>query len=264
VVITANATSLTDSPNGSGNNLPVLSEGQEGFLINISRDSNFVQIQLGDGTTGWVPFSSIVTRSGTPTDQIDFSSLPAFTAAATTTTGTVVTTTNAIPLIVQAPSFGLDTPHIIINTSFLNIRSGPGAQYTIVSTVSGGAELRVLGIANDRVWYLVEGGFGRGWVNSEFTLFRGSIDAVPVIQQEGIVGVVSQPTAVIAAGVILYAAPGTNFGAIGALPETIEVPVVARTIDGVWIQVNTSLGFGWVPASQATLRGDPNLIPVVG
>lgn len=262
VVVLRTTTALTDAPNGSGDNLPVLSEGREGFLVNISRDSNFVQIQLGDGTTGWVPFSSVVTRTGTPSDMVDPDLLPSMSTPISVVPAGTTTGIGVIPVVVAPPSFGLDTPHIIINTSFLNIRSGPGAQYTIVSTISGGAELRVLGIAKDRVWYLVEGGFGRGWVNSEFTLFRGSIDSVPVIHDA--IGVTSVPTASVAAGVVLYAAPGTNFGAIGALPNTIEVPIVARTADFNWVQINTSLGFGWVPANQVIVRGDASLIPIVG
>jgi uncharacterized protein YraI len=69
---------------------------------------------------------------------------------------------------------------------------------------------------------------------------------------------------VVALSVTLYAAPGVNFGTIGTLAGPIEVPIVARTIDSAWLQVNTSLGFGWVLASQVTVRGDLSLVPVVG
>jgi hypothetical protein len=66
-------------------------------------------------------------------------------------------------------------------------------------------------------------------------------------------------------GVItLYAAPGVNLGAIGTLSGVAEYPVVARTADGTWVQLNTPLGFGWALASQVTLSGDTSLIPVVG
>jgi uncharacterized protein YraI len=161
-------------------------------------------------------------------------------------------------------SFGLDIPHIVINTGFLNLRSGPGAQYSIVATLPGGTELPVIGRAEDGVWYLVRGAFGQGWVNNEFTVFRGSIDAVPVIHDAAAIGLLSTPMATISSSVVVYAAPGTNFGAIGTLLGPIEVPVVARTVDGQWIQLNTTLGFGWVPASQIIIRGDTSQIPVVG
>src|SRR5690606_3192647 len=153
--------------------------------------------------------------------------------------------------------------HIIINTAFLNVRSGPGAQYLPVATVPGGTELTVLGIASDRVWFLVQGTFGRGWVNEEFTIFRGVIDNVPVIQLSAVAGAaLATPQAVISGAVTLYAAPGTNFGSVGTISGPLEVPVVARTADFAWVQINTSLGFGWVLADQVVIRGDTGLIPV--
>ncbi|MEO8607662.1 MAG: SH3 domain-containing protein [Chloroflexota bacterium] len=260
LVITANATSLTDAPNGSGNNLPVLSQGQEGFLVNISKDSHFVEIELGDGTRGWVPFSSTLPRTGTPTDQLDESQLASVTTASVAVPSTTTDTGVVIPSV--PATFGLDVPHIVINTGFLNIRSGPGAQFSTVTTLSGGTELPVLGKAEDGVWLLVSGPFGQGWVNNDFVIFRGSMASVPVIHAA--VGTLSTPIAIVSSSVTVYAAPGTNFGAIGTLVGPIQVPVVARTADSTWLQLNTSLGFGWVLASQVLLQGDGSTIPVVG
>jgi uncharacterized protein YraI len=259
VQVTANLTQLLDAPSGSGTNLPILTEGQEGFLRDISKDSNFVKIELGDGLMGWVPFNSVVTRTGTPTDEVDFTQLSG--GVAIVPSGAISAT--AVPGGVPA-SFGLDTPHVVVNTGFLNIRSGPGSQYSIVATVPGGTELPVLGIYFDGVWYLVQGPFGQGWINIEFAVFRGSVQSLPIIQSAA--GTLSSPVAVIAQGgtVTLYAAPGGNFGAIGALTGPLEADVVARTVDSLWLQLNTSLGFGWVLASQVVLRGDASTIPVVG
>jgi uncharacterized protein YraI len=242
---------MTDSPNGSGLNLPVLTEGQEAFLIDISKDGKFVRIELGDGTKGWVPFDAVVGRTGTPTDNLDPSILAS--AALVTTTG------SAAPVTV-----GLDIPHIVVNTGFLNIRSGPGAQFSIVATVPGGTELPVIGIAKDRVWFLVDAPFGQGWINSEFAVFRGSIDVVPVVHEAAIQGVFSAPVAKVADSVTLYAAPGVNFGAIGTLSGPVDAPIVAITRDSLWVQLNTSLGFGWALASQVILQGDLSIVPVVG
>lgn len=169
VVIISNATSMLNSPGGSGNNLPILSEGQEAYISNISSDGKFVQIELGDGTLGWVPFGAIKGRTGTPTDEIDLSGLLA------------ASVSDAADTLSPQTEFGLDVAHVVVNTGFLNLRSGPGAQFSIAETLPGGFELPVLGIASDGVWFLVEGIIGQGWVNSEFVVFRGSISSVPVI-----------------------------------------------------------------------------------
>src|SRR5689334_20997769 len=65
------------------------------------------------------------------------------------------------------------TPLMIVNSSFLNIRTGPGVQYNVLITVVGGTDLPVLGRANDGVWFQVSTVVGVGWVNSEFVIPRG-------------------------------------------------------------------------------------------
>jgi uncharacterized protein YraI len=73
------------------------------------------------------------------------------------------------------------TPILVVNASFLNVRTGPGAQYSVLVTVVGGTELPVLGVANDKVWYQVATDGGAGWVNVEFTLPRGDFSNVPLV-----------------------------------------------------------------------------------
>src|SRR5215207_8486753 len=88
--------------------------------------------------------------------------------------------------IAAAQQAELAVPIMIANTSFLNIRSGPGAQYTILVTVVGGTELPVLGVAGDGVWYLVATPIGNGWVNVDFVLPRGDFRYVPLIDVDAI------------------------------------------------------------------------------
>lgn len=178
VSIKGNGIAMRDLPGGGSAQLPILNEGREAFLINISKDSHFVQIELGDGTQGWVPFDAVVGRTGTPTDEIDLTQLQNAVAASDLGQGGGGVTSAPV-------AFGLATPHIIINTGFLNVRSGPGSEFGVLATYPGGSELAVIGIAKDAVWFLVEGPFGQGWVNSEFTVFRGSIKSVPIINTSG-------------------------------------------------------------------------------
>jgi len=178
VTIQGNAIAMRDLPGGGSAQLPILNQGREGFIVNISPDSHFVQIELGDGTKGWVPFDAVVGRTNTPTDLIDLTTLQnAVTSSDLGQGGGGVAT---------APvSFGLATPHVIINTGFLNVRSGPSSDFGVLATYPGGSELAVLGMAKDGIWFLVGGPFGQGWVNSEFTIFRGSIKSVPIINTSG-------------------------------------------------------------------------------
>jgi uncharacterized protein YraI len=266
VSITSDTIAMTVSPGGDSAGLPILSEGQEAFLLNLSRDGQHVQIELGDGKVGWVPFSAVVTRTGTPTDE------PGIAYGTVGENGFVENPPQVgvvgQPVGVAGQGGGgpqLELPIAIVNTGNLNIRSGPGAQYTSVAVVPGGTQLVALGIFEDEVWFLVQGYFGQGWINREFVLFRGVLDYLPIIREEAIVSAtVAQPVAYIGATVSLYGAPGTQFAVVGAVYGPVEVPVVARTADFGWIQVSTPSGFGWVPASQVAVRGDASIIPIIG
>ena len=260
VMVVNRTVQLGDGPGSGSSTLPILTEGDEGFLVNISRDSNFVQIELGGGEVGWIPFDAARTRTGTPTDGLELD--PATIAPVAPAEPGV--TDPGVPgdpgISAPAPS----TPRVVINTAFLNVRSGPGAQFTSISTLPGGMEVPVLARTPDGVWFLIQTSTGQGWINAEFAIFRGVYDNVAIVTYENAVGILAEPVAVISGPITIYAAPGTNFGAVGTISGPMEVPVVARTSDFEWVQLSTTLGFGWVPASQVVLRGDTSLIPVVG
>lgn len=250
---------ITGSPYSNANPLSVPA-GTEAFVV--GSNAGTYQVRLITGDTFYVETGKTRIRNSTTSDgQADTACSPTTsTASANPATGVSGAGTVALP----TPSV-TSGPHVVINTGFLNVRSGPGGQYSVVTTVNGGTELAVIGIIEDASWYFVRGSFGQGWVDSEFVVFRGVIDSVPVITYSSIsTGTLAQPMAVVAVSVTLYAAPGTNFGTIGTLAGPIQVPVVARSADGQWLQVNTSLGFGWVWAQSVTVQGDLSLVPVVG
>ncbi|MBZ0303984.1 MAG: SH3 domain-containing protein, partial [Anaerolineae bacterium] len=213
MVVVADTIGMRNSPGTNNNNLPVLTRGAEGFLVDISKDGKFIEIELPGGDRGWIPFDSAQARTGTPTDGLQLD--PNMYLAGAGGGGVAI---QGLP----AP-LSLSVPHVVLNTSYLNIRSGPGANYTSVATVSGGTELPVLGVAKDRVWFLVQGDFGRGWLNNEFAIFRGVYDNVPVINTSVVVGQIAQPLAVISAPTTLYAAPGTNFGSIATIGGPVDL-----------------------------------------
>jgi uncharacterized protein YgiM (DUF1202 family) len=161
----------------------LLTVGTELYII--GRDENFAIVQLLDGTAGLVEASAIANRSNDIVSVCD--QVPGLLTA----TGT--------PVISQNPGQGggfadpsggvrftvpqLASNIMIVNTGNLNIRSGPSAGFSIIATVPGGTELIVLGRATDNVWFLTQGEFGQGWINNEFTIFRGTFSTVPVIRE---------------------------------------------------------------------------------
>jgi len=63
----------------------------------------------------------------------------------------------------------------------LNVRSGPGVDYTVLVTVQSGAELPMIGrrAAND--WFKVVAEGKEGWVSALYVDVRGELDDVPVM-----------------------------------------------------------------------------------
>lgn len=147
-----------------GTQLPVLG-------TNPSNTWYLVGTALG---AGWVDVSFTLPRG-------DFRYVPVIRTQTTAPSPVQVPNTLGLPTTQQIPVPALQPGQIIVNTSRLNVRSGPGAQFSVIAVTSGGVSLQPLGVTPDGVWYLVEGIFGRGWVAAEFTVFRGVYGAIPVI-----------------------------------------------------------------------------------
>jgi uncharacterized protein YgiM (DUF1202 family) len=148
----------------------------EGYILGFTGVNNqFYRFELVDGTVGLVHTSAVARRTGVTNVCTGLPNVAANPGqgggAVNATAGTNVT----IPQIAAN--------RVIVNTGFLNLRSGPSAGYSVVATVAGGTELIVLGRATDNVWFLVQGDFGQGWLNSQFALFRGDYSTVPVITE---------------------------------------------------------------------------------
>lgn len=180
----------TDSVGQTSSQAPITFDGianRDSFLLEIGtefyitgRRNEQIIVELADGTVGLVNEANVEARTGVTSNCVGVTSTTSATSVATTTTTTTTTTTETTTTTPQ-----LAGNRVVVNTGNLNIRSGPSASFSTVATVPGGTELAVTGRAADGVWYFVEGTFGTGWVNSEFTLFRGDYSTVPVIDLSG-------------------------------------------------------------------------------
>lgn len=125
-----------------------------------NRGVEWIALSVPGAGTGWVEYPKVVVSTVAPT---------AVGAALTSTAG-----------IVPVPVF--EPARAVVNTAFLNVRNGPGGQYAVVATLSGGTTLPVAGITSDNEWVLVRGDFGQGWLDTEFLLIRGSGSDIPILR----------------------------------------------------------------------------------
>jgi uncharacterized protein YgiM (DUF1202 family) len=193
----------------------------------------------------------------------------------------------------------LAIPHLVVNTSFLNVRSGDGPQYSVVAIVVGGTELPVLGTNGSNSWYLVATAVGPGWVDVTYTLPRGDFrnvpvldpaaNVTPVLQTPLSIGLVVANTAPPIAGAAQTTAnvpvpipvlgvphvvintsfqnvrtgPGPQFGVVAVVPGGTKLDVIGVNGDTSWYQVRGTFGQGWVASAFVIFRGMFSNVPVI-
>lgn len=166
-------------------------------------------------------------------------------------------------LLATFPTTGLaQTAHLVVNTHRLNVRSGPGVSHHIITSVPGGTELPVTGIDSGRLWFQVSSPAGTGWVNSHYAIERGSFSGVPIIAADDPVITSGQTHLVVNTGHLnVRTGPGVGHTPIGNVPGGAKLPVIAIDSGGLWYQVDSPLGIGWVNSHYTIPRGVFSSIP---
>jgi uncharacterized protein YgiM (DUF1202 family) len=176
-------TSFLNARSGPGPQYSVittLTGGSELPVLGTNDDTTWYLVTTPVGS-GWVDVSFTLPR-GDFTNVPEISIDPPVVAQTVPLTIGLPTTSATASGARGVPVPVLDPGHVVVNTSALNVRSSPGGQYSVVTVVYGGDVLTVAGVAPDQAWWLVTGAFGRGWVDSEFVVFRGTIRNVPIVR----------------------------------------------------------------------------------
>jgi hypothetical protein len=75
-------------------------------------------------------------------------------------------------------------PNVCAASSYINvnIRSGPGLNYPVISTLIAHTPIQVIGLSQDGAWYAVQWGSFQGWLAASVTFVVGPCNALPVVQ----------------------------------------------------------------------------------
>lgn len=180
-------------------------------------------------------------------------------------------TSPSVPLNVTAPrptnpegSVSADPGYLIVNTDNLNIRSGDGAEYTIVAKVDGGTELIVLGRNAARTWWYVSVGDILGWVSGELTIIRGDLTGIPTVP---VTGDIAAPTLFVYSATSIYSDPTLESTPVCEIAGNQEYYVIGRTTAETWYELQANCGggtvTGWVREAAGALRNPAgSFIPV--
>ncbi len=157
-------------------------------------------------------------------------------------------------------------PYVVVNTAYLNVRTGPGVGHSILTTVKGGTNLGVTSIAADGVWYQVETSAGSGWINSNYAAARGNFSNVPRPPIPGLPTDLATGATDMAPGtphlvvntsyLNVRTGPGAGNPVLAVVKGGTNLIITAIDDGGVWYQVETSAGSGWVNSNYAVGRGN--------
>ena len=228
---------------GVGHNILTIVKGGTALAVTaIDSGGVWYQVETSAGT-GWLNRTYTAERG-------NFSAVPR-------TGGPAVSDAPAVEIAAGAP-------HLVVNTAYLNVRTGPGAGHNILTTVRGGAKLPVLMIASGNIWYQVQSPAGVGWVNRTYTVTRGNFSGVA---REGIPGPTdlgsgtdipaNAPHLVVNTAYLnVRSGPGAGHSTVTVVKGGAKLLVTEIDSGGVWYKVETSAGPGWVNSNFAVGRGN--------
>ncbi|MAT99820.1 MAG: hypothetical protein CL608_21985 [Anaerolineaceae bacterium] len=151
------------------------------------------------------------------------------------------------------PSTGTGT----VVSPLLNVRRGPGFQYSVLTTLAQGASVQLAGYRSaDSHWVMINYNSTQAWVSGKSPYLSTTIPVSNMAVWQGTVpntgGPTSGATAVVANAyyVNLRMAPQVGNNVITALPSGTTVQLLGRNAAGTWAKVQLSnLTTGWMSAT---------------
>lgn len=154
---------------------------------------------------------------------------------------------SAIPAMAQEPS-----ATAVINTAFLNVRSGPGLEYGAIATLPKGYGVRLIGRNEAYNWVFIADNSGlQGWVNVNYISTGYRISQLPInnVLPPAAPGVPTVTISSILAAPI-YDRPSEESTFIDYAPINSKFQLLGRSFDTVWAQIRLNNGApGWVRTS---------------
>ena len=166
--------------------------------------------------------------------------------------------------------------YAVVNTDNLFLRSGPGVEYTPVGIVDGGTRLIILGRSeagladtDDQLWWYVEVGGLRGWVNSAFLALRGDLSGITVVEPQG--ELIPAQVYVGFNGTPLLSAPSTGSAWVCPIVGDLFYEVLARdsaTANFYYVEATCQDGTaaeGWLPLESVIYINNGGVnVPIYG
>lgn len=261
-IVNASSLNLRAGPNVNFAVIGILTGGERLPILGRNEDGTWFNVQTVFGE-GWVSARYVITRN-------EFGNAPV-------TTDTV---------IVDSSTFV--GPRVIINTGSLNIRSGPGSEFTILGIASGGDEFPLLARNASFTWVQIRTSVGVGWVNQKYVILSGDTSGLaissattpvvvidpatgePVVDPDTgqpvteVTSELTGPIAFVGTGTLnIRSGPNIGFESIGTVQARTRMSIIGQSADRRWWKVDSPFGAGWVNKKYVLVEGNASSVPVV-
>ena len=162
----------------------------------------------------------------------------------TTVQGSLNTVPFVSPTDTDPVGSPVDAPLAITKPSILNVRSGPGLNYQVLTSVPSGTQGRIIGVSPDYQWYRVVLGVlsQPAWVYASLTTVTGSLATVKVYTLAEIDGGLSvicdKPFALTTPYVLnVRGGPGIEYDILTTVPRGTRAEIVGIGPQNQWLYV---------------------------
>jgi len=223
--------------------------GTQGTIVGIDPNDDWYQVEI-DGIAGqvWI-YQDLTTLVGSVVGVKQYTALE----IAQLTSGTPAAD-GSVPLAITIPEL-------------INVRTGPGQIYDIVTTVPAGTQGYIYGIDPDNDWFHIElEGFDtRVWVYQDLTTVVGSLAAVKLytaaeiaLLLSGSGGDGSVPLAItVPITMNVRTGPGLLYDVVGIVPKGTQGRIFGIDPNNDWFQIELEAfdTFVWVYQDLTTVVG---------
>ena len=187
-------------------------------------------------------------------------------ASLTTVTGSLATVKQYTQAELDGVATGVDKPLAITVPSILNVRSGPGTEYEVLTTVAQGTQVPIIGIGPQNQWYYVEISslVDPAWIYQDLTTLVGSLAGVRQIAswqvvQPGTDSEIERPLAVTYPSLVnVREGPGDEYAVLINVGQGTRARIHGVDPDEDWylIEVDGLDQLGWISENLTVLVGD--------
>ncbi len=164
----------------------------------------------------------------------------------------------------------------VVTSRGLNVRSGPGIEFSRLGAVAGGTTLALDGRNTSGTWVhgQVAGGALTGWLSAKYMRIEGDVASLAVLAggpSQAATATATRPavkqlTAVVTAqGLNVRAGPGIEHERIGVVEGGTALVLSGRNSAGTWVWGHPAEEGpeGWLSAAYMKIDGDVMALPVV-